>query len=1008
MGIARHDRIAVMLPNGPEMAVAILATAASAICAPVNQSYASEELYRYFTDLRPRGLITQAGIDSPARRVAVALGICVIELSSEGYAEAGLFTLVGGPGSAAPDVPASANDVALLLFTSGTTSRPKIVPLTHSSICISACHTAIALALRETDCGINMLPLFHGHGLNNNLLASLAAGASLVCCPGCEVNRFFAWLKTFQPTWYSAVPTMHRAILSQAWQNRKRAADCRLRFIRSASAALPPGLLSELEEVFETCVIESYGMTETASSFIACNPLPPRRRKPGSVGLPVCLDVEIMDEGGVLLPAGQKGQVVVRGASVMTGYDGDQTATAAAFSGDWLKTGDLGFFDGDGYLFLTGRIREMINRGGEKIAPQEVDDVLLQHPAVADAITFAVPHATLGEDVAAAVVLRSKDFATPKDIRQFAIGRIADFKVPRQITILDEIPKGPTGKKQRIGLADRLGLATGAAPLGTFVEPRTQLERALAEHWAKILKVAQIGIHDDFFASGGDSLLAADVLSHIYEVAQVELEVSRLFQAPTVAELAAHVEQLLHVGQVPPPSSPIVPVPREDGIMPVSSAQERLCRLQHALAELPFFNILYVLRLTSTCDVTVLEQSINEVVRRHEILRTTFALVDGRYVQVIEPHLAVPLAFDDLRTSPNSNGETIGSEIIQEEILYSFDLVKGPLIRTRLLRLAEQEHLLVISTHQVICDGWSLGVFVDELVALYDAFIAKRESPLMPLSYQYADFAHWQQHWRSHTEILTQLAYWREKLQDPFPVIRLAKAGSTRTGEDLQTARRRWILPLSLVDGAERLGHQEGGTLFMALVSALKILLHLYLGEDDLRVATNVANRNRPRTQALIGPLVNTVILRTNLGGDPNSREVLRRVRATAVAAFDHQDLPFEELAEILERDRAIRPASLAQIMVLLQNASLRPPAKGTFACEEANPNMISPLVTTTTYDVILAMVENSLGLVGTCIYKPHLFSAGEIDRLLQDFESVIQQMTAQPERPISEICIRE
>jgi acyl-CoA synthetase (AMP-forming)/AMP-acid ligase II len=1010
MGIGHHDRIAVVLPNGPEMAVAILAVAASAACAPMNQAYGFEELCRYFAALRPRVVITHGGVDSPARRAALACGIRVVELAPERDAEAGLFTLTGEDGDASSDAPVGANDVALLLLTSGTTSQPKIVPLTHAGICASAYNSVSALALQEADCGINMLPLFHGHGLNNNLLASLAAGASIVCTPGCEVNSFFAWLRAFHPTWYSAVPTMHQAILAQARRNRERAADCRLRFIRSASAPLPLRIFAELERTFETAVIESYGMTETASSFIACNPLPPRRRKPGSVGLPVGLDVAIMDEGGALLPGGQTGQVVVRGASVMAGYDGDPTATEAAFASDWFKTGDLGFFDDDGYLFLAGRIREIINRGGEKIAPQEVDDVLLEHPAVAEAVTFGVPHATLGEDVASAVVLRSDGVATPKDLRRFAIGRIADFKVPRQVLIVKEIPKGSTGKKQRVGLAARLGLATSAAPPGTFIAPRTVLEKLLAERWAEILQVAQVGIHDDFFASGGDSLQATDVLCHIYEVTQVELEVSRFFEAPTVAEVADHLERVIHAGQAQRPSSAIARVSRKNGVMPASSAQERLWRLQHALTDLPFFNVLYALRLTSPCDLAVVERSINEIVRRHEILRTTFAVVDGQHVQVIAPQLIVPLAFDDLLAPPRSDEESVGHQLIQEEILHSFDLAKGPLIRTRLLRLAEEEHLLLISMHQVICDGWSLGVLVEELVALYDTFSVQGESPLAPLSYQYADFAHWQRQWKSHSGIVAQLAYWREQLREPLPVIQLAKPRRRRTSDDLQTVRRSWTLPASLADAARRFSNQERGTLFMALVAALKTLLHRYLAEDDLRVATNVANRNRPGTEALIGPLVNTVILRTHLGGDPTSQEVLRRVRATTLAAFDHQDLPFEELAETLERERAVRPESLAKVMILLQNTTLRPRAKfgATLACEEANPNLVLPLVTTTTFDVILALVESNLGLVGTCIYKPNLFSAKEIDRLLQDFESVIEQMVAQPARPISAIRVLE
>jgi acyl-CoA synthetase (AMP-forming)/AMP-acid ligase II len=1003
-GIGRRDRIAILLPNGPEMAVAILAVAATAICVPMNPAYRSEELCRYFAALRPRAVITQARIDSPARRAALDLGVRTIELSTGRDPEAGLFTLTGEQASACPDAPVCASDVALLLLTSGTTSTPKIVPLTHASICTSAYNSVSALALRQIDCGLNMMPLFHGHGLNNNLLASLAAGASIACAPGCEVNNFFAWLRAFQPTWYSAVPTMHQAILAQARRNNERAADYRLRFIRSASAPLSPRILAELEQTFETCVIESYGMTETASSYVACNPLPPRQRKPGSVGLPVGLDVAIMDERGDLLPGGETGQVVVRGPSVMAGYDGDQAATQAAFASGWFKTGDLGYFDDDGYLFLAGRVREMINRGGEKIAPQEVDDVLLQHPAVAEAVTFTVPHATLGEDVASAVVLRSGDMATPKEIRQFASGRIADFKVPRQVLIVREIPKSATGKTQRVGLADKLGLAASAAPPRSFVAPRTPLERSLAEHWAEILQIAQIGLHDNFFAAGGDSLLATEVLHHIHEITQVDLPVSHFFEAPTVAEVARELERLIEAGQAPRTSSAITGLPRKNGVMPASSAQERLWRLQHALADLPFFNVLYALRLTSPCDAAVLERSINEIVRRHEILRTTLAVIDGQYVQIIAPQLIVPLAIDDLREPLGSITQNVGHQIIQEEMLHSFDLSKGPLIRTRLLRLAEQEHLLLISVHQVVCDGWSLGVLVEELVTLYAGHSAQRESPLPQLSYQYADFAHWQRHWKSHAEIAAQLAYWREQLREPLPMIQLSKPGRRRTSGDLLTARRRRTLPASLVGVVKRFSQEQRGTLFMALVAALKILLHRYVGEDDLRVATNVANRNRPGTEALIGPLANTVILRTNLGGDPSPQEVLRRVRATTLAAFDHQDLPFEELADALGRERAINPASLAKVLILLQNATLRPPAKfeGTLACEEANPNMILPLVTTTTYDVILALVESGSGLVGTCIYKPSLFSAREIDRLLQDFECVIEQMVAQPERPIS------
>ncbi|HEY3222829.1 MAG TPA: condensation domain-containing protein [Pseudolabrys sp.] len=1005
MGIGRRDRIVVVLPNGPELAVTILTVSASAVCAPLNPAFGIEELVGYFADLRPRALIAQAGIESHARRAALSRGIPIIELLIASEAEAGLFAISGDQGSAPSEDPVSAGDTAVLLPTSGTTSRPKIVQQSHASICISAYAHSAALALKETDRCLNVLPLFHGHGLHATLVASLAAGASVVCTPGFDVNRFSGWLTAFQPTWYSAVPTIHQAILTQAQHDRERLANSGLRFVRSSSAPLPPRVFAELERTFESPVIEWYGMTEVTSSPIACNPLPPHERKAGSVGLPTVLDVSIMDERGALLPSGQTGQVVVRGAAVTVGYDGNPGATEAAFAGDWFKTGDLGYFDDDGYLFLVGRTREIINRGGEKIAPQEVDEVLLDHPAVAEAVTFAVPHATLGEDVASAIVLRPNAVATPNAIRRFAIGRLADFKIPRQVVIVTELPKGPTGKVKRVGLAAKLGFENGGVVPRIFLAPRTSLEKTLAGIWATVLQIEQVGIHDNFFALGGDSLLATEVLAHIHNTLLLDVEVSCIFEAPTVAEMAQHLEMLIDSGQARRLSSAI-PRSTQEGWAPASIAQERLCALQHALPDIPFLNILYALRLTSSFDVAVLERSINEIVRRHEILRTTFDVEEGRHVQVIAPQLTVPLRFEDLHGLPESKMETAGHRLIQEEALHSFDLARGPLMRARLLRLAEREHLLLISLHQSICDGWSLGVLVEELTALYDAFSAGQQTPLAPLPIQYTDFARWQRQWRSYPEIGAQLAYWREQLHDPLPEIKLASARPRGTIDDLRTARREVTLPPRLSEALKRFSQEEGGTLFMALIAAFKTLLHLYVAEEDVRVATLVANRNRPGSEHLIGPLVNTVILRTNLGGDPSPREVMRRVRATALAAFAHQELPFEELVETLEEERGVKPETLSKMMIWLQNAALRPIASSghKLAFEEAIPSMLLPLVTITKFDVILMLRETGRGLMGCCVYKPHLFRATMIDRLLRDFRKVLELMLTEPERPISKI----
>ena len=461
-GIGRGDRVAIVLHNGPEMASAFLGVASAAVAAPLNPAFRAEEFDFYLGDLDARALVFAAGADGPARGAAARRGIPVIEARGR-EGGAGLFTLdapdsgpVGAPAPAAR--PPEGGDTALVLHTSGTTSRPKMVPLTHANLAASARHIGAALALGPGDRCLNVMPLFHIHGLIAAVLSSLAAGGAVVCTPGFNALRFFAWLEAFRPTWYTAVPTMHQAILARAPRNVEIAARAGLRFIRSSSAALPPRTMAALEEAFSAPVVESYGMTE-ASHQMTSNPLPPAPRKPGTVGIAAGPEVAVMRADGGLAAPGETGEVVIRGANVTPGYENAPQANAEAFRGGWFRTGDQGAIDADGYLTITGRLKEIINRGGEKIGPREVDETLMDHPAVAQAVTFAVPHDKLGEDVAAAVVLHESAAATERELRDFAGARLAAFKVPRRVVFLDEIPKGPTGKLQRIGLARKLGLA---------------------------------------------------------------------------------------------------------------------------------------------------------------------------------------------------------------------------------------------------------------------------------------------------------------------------------------------------------------------------------------------------------------------------------------------------------------------------------------------------------------------------------------------------------------------
>jgi acyl-CoA synthetase (AMP-forming)/AMP-acid ligase II len=464
MGIGKGDRVAIVLPNGPEMATAFVTIAQAATTAPLNPGYREEEYDFYLSDLKAKALVVMDGYDGPALAAATKAGMAVARVCVPAGAAAGYFDLTSDTTGAADTSLPAADDVALILHTSGTTSRPKIVPLLQSNVAASADHIKVSLDLTASDRCLNVMPLFHIHGLIAAVTASLAAGASIWCAPGFDALRFFGFMKEARPTWYTAVPTMHQAILSRAGRNADVIKDNPLRFLRSSSASLPAQVMVTLNETFGAPVVEAYGMTEAAHQM-ACNPLASGTQKPGAVGIPAGPKMAIAHEIENQLVEGT-GEVVISGPNVTPGYESNPEANIKNFfeadGARWFRTGDQGAFDDEGYLHLTGRLKEIINRGGEKISPLEVDGVLLDHPDVAQVVTFALPHPKLGEEVAAALVLTEGSTATEKDIRAFAATRMADFKVPRKIIILDEIPKGATGKMQRIGLAEKLGLVEKA------------------------------------------------------------------------------------------------------------------------------------------------------------------------------------------------------------------------------------------------------------------------------------------------------------------------------------------------------------------------------------------------------------------------------------------------------------------------------------------------------------------------------------------------------------------
>ena len=457
-GIAKRDRIAIVLSNGPAMASAFVTISQSAITAPLNPSYREDEFAFYMDDLKAKAIVVSKDYDGAAVSAAERLKIKIIRLV-ESEKIAGLFSLdVEQDGDVVEEEAVNENDIALILHTSGTTSKPKIVPLLQSNIVASASNIAQSLSLSSSDRCMNVMPLFHIHGLIAAVSASLSVGASIWCSPGFNALSFFSNLDEAKPTWYTAVPTMHQAILARSGRNAETIRNNPLRFLRSSSASLPAQVMGELENCFGAPVIEAYGMTE-ATHQMCCNRL--EKQKPGSVGIPAGPLVKIAHEVDDCLIQGT-GEVVISGDNVTPGYENNLEANEKSFfriDGErWFRTGDQGAFDKDGFLYLTGRLKEIINRGGEKISPLEVDSILLDHPEINQVVTFALPHPKLGEEVAAAVVLSLGSKSDEKDLKGFARERMAEFKVPRRIVILDEIPKGATGKMQRIGMAEKLGL----------------------------------------------------------------------------------------------------------------------------------------------------------------------------------------------------------------------------------------------------------------------------------------------------------------------------------------------------------------------------------------------------------------------------------------------------------------------------------------------------------------------------------------------------------------------
>ncbi|HLF58647.1 MAG TPA: condensation domain-containing protein [Alphaproteobacteria bacterium] len=995
-GIGRNSRVAIALAPGPEAATAFLAAACAGIAAPLNPAYIAAEFESYLTALKPAALIVEADGGNEAAKAARKLGIPVLRVKPG--AGAGVFALETPPAKsrAGKTGKAKPGDVALLLHTSGTTAKPKLVPLTHANLLASARAVAATLALSPADRGLCVMPLFHIHGLVAALLAPLYSGGSIVVPPGFHAIGFFSWMETFAPSWVTAVPSMYQSLLARAAQHRQAIARAGLRFIRSSSAALPPSVLESLERIFNAPVIESYGMTEAAHQM-ASNPLPPAKRKPGTVGLAAGPEIAILGADGKHLPPGRPGEVVIRGPNVSGGYLENPRANAAAFVDGWFRTGDLGMFDADLYLTLISRIKEIINRGGEKIAPREVEEALLAHPSVAEAAAFPVPDESLGEEVGCAVVLKPGASATVPQLKEFASRRLTYFKLPRHLVVVDAIPKGATGKIQRAGLAKRLDIAPARGESAAdATPPGNALESLLCELWREVLHVETVGIHAPFLDLGGDSILAAQMVAKVNAALSLALTMADVWDTPTVAEMAARVATKQRARATPIARRP------EGAPPPPSFSQEWWLSLEDNAPESPASNRPSSLVLEGRLDGAALSRAFSALVARHESLRMTFTGKAGARQLRIAPAAPVMLEISDL--SSLSQADSLARAKAEAKALAGrpFALDSLPLWRAKLIRLAESTHILAFVVHHAVFDGWSMAVFARELAVLYGAEVRGTPASLPQLPVGYGDFASWQRREIAGARLAALEKFWKETLKGAPrpPVLPFAKSRPARPS--LRGGEARRAIPSEVVSDLRQLGRAEGATLYMALLAVFHALIARYTGAGDVVTGCLVAGRERAECENLIGLFFNALPLRGDVSGDPTPRALVARTRGRAVSAFAHHDMPISRLA-------ALAPAPspgespVALVPVLFQMRNL-PAVQG----EGAGVRFTEFHVENehARFDLTFDVGESETGLDCALAFNADIFSEADARTILSDFASLCAGFAVTPDARLSALPV--
>ncbi|HST62951.1 MAG TPA: amino acid adenylation domain-containing protein, partial [Longimicrobium sp.] len=944
----------------------------------LDPAYPADRLEFMMRDSGAPVLLTQDRLTPPP----VADGVRIIRIDGD-------WESIAGESPENPRMDVTPRNGAYVVYTSGSTGTPKGVAVEHAGLLALCAWHADAFGVTEADRATQLAsPGFDASAWE--LWPYLTRGASIDVVPE-EVRTdppaLRDWLAARSIT-VSFIPTpVAEPLLALEWP-----ASTPLRWMLTGGDRLQsrPGI------DLPFALSNNYGPTECTVVATSGRVSSEGERAP-DIGGPIAnTRVYVLDGGMRVLPAGIPGELFIGGAQVARGYLGRAGLTADRFVPDpfggtagarLYRSGDKVRWLADGTIEYLGRLDEQVKVRGFRIELGEVEAVLRQHAGVRECVVIAREDRPGDRRLAAYVV---GDGVSAADLRAHLRRVLPDYMVPSAFLLLDALPLTANGKLDRKALPAPEPVSAEAE----YVAPRTPTEEVLAGILAELLGVDRVGIEDNFFELGGHSLMGTRVMSRVRAVLGVELPLRALFEGPTVARLAARVEVIRRAGQPRLPS--IVPVERTDAL-PLSFAQERLWFLDQLEAQSAFYNIPAALRLTGALDAGALERALGEIVRRHEALRTTFAAYGGIPVQVIAPFAGFALPMEDLSALDGAAREAETRRRTDEEARRPFDLATGPLFRASLLRLADDEHVLLLCMHHVVSDGWSLDVLFRELGALYGAFTQGAESPLPELPVQYADFAVWQREHLRGEALDTQVAWWKQQLTGAPSLLELPTDHPRPAVQRYRGARASVALSPVLLQRLEALGRREGATLYMVLLSAFQVLLAKYAGSEDVVVGSPSAGRTRGEVEALIGFFVNTLVMRTELGGNPGFGEVLRRVRTATLDAFEHQEVPFERLVAELAPERSLSHAPLVQVMFALQSG--RPAGDGMPGLRVEG---VDAALATAKFDLTLDVEADAEGIHGTLEYSTDLFERATIARMLGHLERVLEQVAEDADRPIA------